>query len=51
MDGVREGRKTFLNILKYTVMATSSHFGNMLSMAGGVLFLPLLPMQPIQIFF
>ena len=51
MDSVREGRKTFINILKYTTMATSSHFGNMLSMAGGVPFLPLLPMQPIQIFF
>ncbi len=25
MDSVREGRKTFLNTLKYTMMATSSH--------------------------
>ncbi len=48
-DGVREGRKTFVNILKYMMMATSSNFGNMFSMAGGVLFLPFLPMLPTQI--
>lgn len=48
-DGVREGRKTFANILKYVVMGTSSNFGNMFSMAGAVLLLPFLPMLPIQI--
>ena len=48
-DGVREGRKTFVNILKYMMMGTSSNFGNMFSMAGGVLFLPFLPMLPTQI--
>jgi len=48
-DGVREGRKTFINILKYMMMGTSSNFGNMFSMAGGVLFLPFLPMLPTQI--
>ncbi|MGB7101386.1 MAG: HAD-IC family P-type ATPase, partial [Xanthobacteraceae bacterium] len=48
-DGVREGRKTFANILKYMMMGTSSNFGNMFSMAGGVLFLPFLPMLPTQI--
>jgi Mg2+-importing ATPase len=48
-DGVREGRKTFVNILKYMMMGTSSNFGNMFSMAAGVLFLPFLPMLPIQI--
>ncbi len=48
-DGVREGRKTFVNILKYMMMGTSSNFGNMFSMAGGVLFLPFLPMLPAQI--
>ncbi|MBV8978135.1 MAG: magnesium-translocating P-type ATPase [Alphaproteobacteria bacterium] len=49
VDGVREGRRTFANILKYVMMATSSNFGNMFSMAGGVLFLPFLPMLPVQI--
>ena len=48
-EGVREGRRTFANILKYILMGTSSNFGNMLSMAAGVLFLPFLPMLPTQI--
>ena len=48
-DGVREGRKTFGNILKYMMMGTSSNFGNMFSMAAGVLFLPFLPMLPTKI--
>jgi Mg2+-importing ATPase len=48
-EGVREGRRTFANILKYMMMGTSSNFGNMFSMAGGVLFLPYLPMLPTQI--
>ncbi len=48
-EGVREGRRTFANILKYVMMGTSSNFGNMFSMAGGVLFLPFLPMLPVQI--
>jgi Mg2+-importing ATPase len=48
-DGVIEGRKTFGNIVKYIKMGSSSNFGNMLSMTGGALFLPFLPMLPIQI--
>jgi Mg2+-importing ATPase len=48
-DGVAEGRRTFLNILKYVRMGASSNFGNMLSMAAASLFLPFLPMLPIQI--
>jgi Mg2+-importing ATPase len=48
-EAVREGRRTFANILKYMMMGTSSNLGNMFSMAGGVLFLPFLPMLPIQI--
>ncbi|MBS3651585.1 magnesium-translocating P-type ATPase [Pseudaminobacter sp. 19-2017] len=47
--GVREGRRTFANIMKYVMMGTSSNFGNMFSMAGAVLVLPFLPMQPVQI--
>ncbi len=47
--GVREGRRTFANIMKYVMMGTSSNFGNMISMAGAVLLLPFLPMQPVQI--
>lgn len=48
-DGVVEGRRTFTNILKYVLMATSSNFGNMLSMACAALFLPFLPMRPVQV--
>ncbi len=47
--GVREGRRTFSNIIKYVMMGTSSNFGNMLSMAGAAIFLPFLPMLPVQI--
>jgi len=48
-DGVIEGRRTFGNIVKYIKMGSSSNFGNMLSMTGASLFLPFLPMAPIQI--
>jgi Mg2+-importing ATPase len=48
-DGVEEGRRTFANILKYVRMAASSNFGNMLSMALASIFLPFLPLTPIQV--
>ena len=48
-DGVVEGRHTFVNVMKYIMMGTSSNFGNMFSMAGATLFLPFLPMLPVQI--
>jgi Mg2+-importing ATPase len=48
-DGVLEGRRTFGNIMKYIMMATSSNFGNMVSMAGAAAVLPFLPMLPLQI--
>jgi len=47
--GVLEGRRTFVNVRKYIMMGTSSNFGNMFSMAGAALFLPFLPMLPLQI--
>jgi Mg2+-importing ATPase len=47
--GVREGRRTFANTLKYIFMTTSANFGNMFSMAGAALFLPFLPLLPKQI--
>jgi len=49
VQGVKEGRTTFANTLKYVFMATSSNFGNMFSMAGASLFLPFLPLLPKQI--
>lgn len=48
-SGVREGRKTFANTLKYIYMTMSANFGNMFSMAGAALFLPFLPLLPKQI--
>jgi len=48
-EGVREGRRTFANTLKYVFMATSANFGNMFSMAGASLFLTFLPLLPKQI--
>lgn len=47
--GVVEGRKVFANILKYVRMGASSNFGNMFSVLGASLFVPFLPMAPIQI--
>ena len=49
VEGVREGRTTFANTLKYVFMATSANFGNMFSMAGISLFIPFLPLLPKQI--
>jgi len=49
VQGVREGRTTFANTLKYVFMATSANFGNMFSMASASLFLPFLPLLPKQI--
>ena len=48
-EGVIEGRKIFANITKYIKMGASSNFGNMFSVIGASLFLPFLPMAPIQV--
>jgi Mg2+-importing ATPase len=48
-EAVKEGRRTFANVMKYLLMGTSSNFGNMFSMAAATLFLPFLPMLPTQI--
>jgi len=50
-NGIEEGRKIFGNTTKYILMGTSSNFGNMFSAAGASLFLPFLPMLPMQILF
>jgi Mg2+-importing ATPase len=50
-DGIEEGRKIFGNTTKYILMGTSSNFGNMFSAAGASVFLPFLPMLPMQILF
>jgi Mg2+-importing ATPase len=48
-QAIELGRKTFANTLKYVFVTTSANFGNMFSMAGASLFLPFLPMLPMQI--
>jgi len=48
-QGVLLGRTTFANTLKYVFITTSANFGNMFSMAGASLFMPFLPMLPMQI--
>jgi Mg2+-importing ATPase len=48
-EAVAHGRSTVQNVSKYVLMGSSSNFGNMFSMAGAALFLPFLPMLPIQI--
>lgn len=47
--GVLEGRKVFVNILKYIRMGASSNFGNMFSVIGASAWLPFVPMAPIQV--
>lgn len=48
-EGVKAGRMTFANTLKYIFMASSANFGNMFSMAGASLFLNFLPLLPKQV--
>lgn len=49
IEGVKEGRRTFANTLKYILMAISANFGNMFSMAGASLFLSFFPLLPKQV--
>lgn len=49
VDGIKEGRKTFANTMKYLFISTGSTFGNMCSVAAASLVLPFLPMLPKQI--
>jgi P-type Mg2+ transporter len=48
-EGVMEGRRVFGNIIKYIKMGASSNFGNMFSVLGASIFLPFLPMAPLQV--
>lgn len=48
-EGVMEGRKTFSNMLKYIRMTASSNFGNVFSVLVASIFLPFLPMLPLQL--
>lgn len=48
LDGVYEGRRIYGNIIKYMKMALSGNFGNVFSVLVASIFLPFLPMLPIQ---
>ena len=48
-DGIHEGRKTFINTMKYIYITSSANFGNMFSMAGISTLIPFLPLLPKQI--
>lgn len=48
-EGVREGRRTFANMLKYIKMTASSNFGNVFSVLVASAFIPFLPMLPMQL--
>lgn len=47
--GILEGRRTFGNLLKYLKMAVSSNFGNVFTILITSIFLPFLPLLPLQI--
>ena len=47
-NGVVEGRKVYGNIIKYMKMALSSDFGDVFSIFMASVFLPFLPLLPIQ---
>lgn len=49
VEGVRLGRATLANTLKYVYITSSANFGNMVSMAAAGVFLPFLPLLPKQI--
>ena len=48
-EGVIEGRKIYANIIKYIKMTASSNFGNIFSVLIASIFLPFIPMLPIQL--
>jgi len=48
-NGLVEGRRTYANTIKYIKITASSNFGNMLSILAASIFLPFLPMMPVQL--
>ena len=45
----KNGRRTFVNLMKYIKMATSFNFGEVVSVIVASIFLPFLPETPIQL--
>ena len=48
-QGIIQGRQVFGNIMKYIKATTSSNFGNIFSVLIASIFLPFLPMTPVQL--
>lgn len=49
IDGIKEGRRTFGNTMKYIFCTISSNYGNMFSVVGASIILPFIPLLPVQI--
>ncbi|MBK8196653.1 MAG: magnesium-translocating P-type ATPase [Lewinellaceae bacterium] len=49
LQGIVEGRRTYMNTLKYIFITTSANFGNMFSLAGVSLLIPYFPLLPKQV--
>ena len=49
LDGIREGRRVFVNVLKYICMGASSNFGTMFNVLAPSVILPFVPMAPVQL--
>lgn len=49
LDGVTEGRRTFVNLMKYIKLSTSFNFGEVMSVIVASILLPFLPETPIQL--
>ena len=49
LDGVKEGRHTYANLMKYIKLATSFNFGEVMSVIIASVLLPFLPETPIQL--
>ena len=49
LDGVKEGRHTYANLMKYIKLAASFNFGEVMSVIIASVLLPFLPETPIQL--
>lgn len=49
IDGIKEGRMTFINTIKYIKVTLASNFGNFYAVAVASLIIDFLPMLPLQI--
>lgn len=48
-DGIVEGRKSYINMMKFLKGQTSSNFGNMLSQTIGAIWLPFIPLKALHV--